>query len=167
MRFAGALGEFFVWDMLEAVSCPKFTLARSSAIAESLMPPLHGSALLKGIALFLGLYTLHVVFLPLLVGERAANSDYQSLLYGLSQLLGVLTCLAPGFVTAKIARTHGFLHGGLVGGIGTILTALMAMVWAVLTGARMMGLAMLPFWLVINVFLCAFAGMLATSKAED
>lgn len=131
------------------------------------MPPLHGPAILKGIALFLGLYVFHVGLLPLLIGERAAASDYQSLLYGIHQLLGLITCLLPGFVAAKIARSHGFFHGGLVGGVGTLLTALMAMGWALLTGARMMGLGMLPFWLVINVFLCAFAGMLATHTAEE
>lgn len=131
------------------------------------MPPVHGKALSRGILLFLFLYVVHVGILPLLVGERAANSDYQGLLYGINQLLGVLTCLLPGFVAGRLAGTNGFLHGGLVGGISTVLTALMAMAWALITGARFMGLGMLPFWLVINVFLCAFAGMLSTSRTEE
>lgn len=126
-----------------------------------------GKALLRGILIFLALYLFHVALLPQLVGEKAATSDSQGLLYFVNQVLGLATCLIPGYVAARMAGHHGFAHGGLVGAVSTILTALLAMLWAIVTGARFSGLAMLPFWLVINAFLCAFAGLVATSVAED
>ena len=121
-----------------------------------------GKALLRGILIFLALYLFHVALLPQLVGEKAATSDSQGLLYFVNQALGLATCLIPGYVAARMAGHHGFAHGGLVGAVSTILTALLAMLWAIVTG-----LAMLPFWLLINAFLCAFAGLVATSVAED
>ncbi len=130
------------------------------------MPEINGRALIRGIVLFLVLYLIHVVFLPQLVGEQAVSGEYQGLLYGINQALGLATCLIPGFLAAKIAGHHGFVHGGLVGGISTILTALIAMVWAIATSSKFFGLETLPFWLVINMFLSAFAGLLATNMEE-
>lgn len=130
------------------------------------MPEINGRALSRGIVLFLVLYLIHVVFLPQLVGEQAVSGEYQGLLYGINQALGLATCLIPGFLAAKIAGHHGFVHGGLVGGISTILTALIAMVWAIATSSKFFGLETLPFWLVINMFLSAFAGLLATNMEE-
>lgn len=127
----------------------------------------NGRALLWGIGIFLGIYVLHVILLPLLVGQEAAASDNQGLLYAINQLLGLSTCLVSGFVAAKVAGHHGFLHGGIVGAVSTILTALLAMLWAIVTGAQFVGLATMPFWLVINGFLCAFAGLIATNMVED
>jgi len=127
----------------------------------------NGRALLWGIGIFLGIYILHVILLPLLVGQEAAASEHQGILYGINQLLGLSTCLVSGFVAAKVAGHHGFVHGGIVGAVSTVLTALLAMFWAILTGAKFMGLATMPFWLVINGFLCAFAGLLATNMVED
>jgi prepilin signal peptidase PulO-like enzyme (type II secretory pathway) len=130
------------------------------------MPEINGKALVRGIVLFLVLYVIHVVFLPQLVGEQAATGEYQGLLYGINQALGLATCLIPGFLAAKIAGHHGFIHGGLVGGVSTILTALIAMIWAIATGGKFFGLETLPFWLVINMFLSAFAGLIATNLEE-
>ncbi len=131
------------------------------------MPEVNGRALIRGIVLFLVLYMIHVVFLPQLVGEQAVSGEYQGLLYGINQALGLATCLIPGFLAAKIAGHHGFIHGALVGGISTILTALIAMLWAIATGAKFFGLETLPFWLVINMFLSAFAGLIATNLEES
>jgi len=130
------------------------------------MPEIHGRALVRGIGLFIVLYMIHVILLPKLIGEEAATGEYQGLLYGINQALGLATCLIPGFVAAKIAGHLGFIHGGLVGGISTIVTALIAMIWAIATGAKFFGLETLPFWLVINMFLSAFAGLLATNMEE-
>lgn len=129
------------------------------------MLSLNGRALLWGIGLFMLLYTLHVLLLPILVGERVSGSEYQGLLYGINQLLGISTCFVPGFVCGKISGRMGFVHGAIVGGVGTILTALLAMLWSLATGARFFGLAMIPFWLLINIFLSAFAGFIANSSS--
>lgn len=124
------------------------------------------SALIQGIGLYLLLYGVHVGVLPWLVGESAANSDNQAALYLLNQALGITTCLLPGYIAARKAGHHGFIHGGLVGGVSTILTALIAMLWAVITGARFSGLATIPFWVLTNAFLAAFAGIMATNLKE-
>jgi hypothetical protein len=126
-----------------------------------------GKALRWGILIFLGLYMIHVVLLPILVGQNAAFSEYKEVLYFLNQALGLATCLISGFVAARVAGHHGFIHGGIVGGVSTILTALLAMLWAIITGAKFFGLETLPFWVVINGFLCAFAGLIATNMVED
>jgi hypothetical protein len=128
---------------------------------------LDGKALLWGIAIYLALYILHIAVLPLLVGEAAAASENQGLLYLINQIMGLATCLVSGYVAARKAGHHGFVHGGIVGGVSTIITALMAMLWAIVTGARFYGLQTIPFWLVINGFLGAFAGVLATNMQEE
>jgi cyanate permease len=128
---------------------------------------INGRALVWGIGVFLAIYVLHISLLPTLVGKEAAESENQGLLYAINQVLGLATCLVSGFIAAKKAAHHGFVHGGIVGFISTILTALMAMLWSIITGAQFAGLATLPFWLVINAFLCAFAGLIATNMVED
>ena len=128
---------------------------------------INGKALLWGIGIFVAIYVLHIALLPLLIGKEAAASENQGLLYAINQGLGLATCLVSGFVAAKKADHHGFVHGGIVGFVSTILTALMAMLWSIVTGAKFAGLATLPFWLVVNGFLCAFAGLLATNMIED
>jgi cyanate permease len=128
---------------------------------------INGKALLWGIAIFVAIYVLHIVLLPSLIGKEAAESENQGLLYAVNQALGLATCLVSGFVAAKKADHHGFVHGAIVGFVSTILTALMAMLGSIVTGAKFAGLATLPFWLVVNGFLCAFAGLLATNMVED
>lgn len=128
---------------------------------------INGKALLRGIGIFVAIYVLHIALLPSLIGKEAAESENQGLLYAINQGLGLATCLVSGFVAAKKADHHGFVHGGIVGFVSTILTALMAMLWSIVTGAKFAGLATLPFWLVVNGFLCAFAGLLATNMVED
>lgn len=128
---------------------------------------INGKALLWGIGIFIALYFFHISLLPTLVGKEAAESDSKEFLYFVSQALGLATCLVPGFVAARKAGHHGFVHGGIVGAVSTVVTALLAMAWAIATGSRFSGLATLPFWLVINGFLGAFAGLIATNMVED
>ncbi|HWP01168.1 MAG TPA: hypothetical protein VNL74_11205 [Methylococcus sp.] len=119
-------------------------------------------AILFGIALYLLLYGLHIALLPVLAQllEQGANA---SGLYGVHQLLGVATCLGAGYLGGRIADERGFFYGFSIGGLGTIITALAALFWAAITSKPWPSLAMLPFWLVVNGFLAAFAGFLATA----
>jgi len=128
---------------------------------------LNGRAILSGIGLYVLLYFLHIGALPWLVGEKAAGSDEQVVLYFVSQGLGILTCLAPGYLAAKMAGHHGFVHGGLVGGISTVITALIAMVFAIVAGSQFVGFGSMPFWVVVNGFLGAFAGIMASDLTDD
>ena len=131
------------------------------------MVDLDGKALRLGIGLYMALYVFHILLLPTLVGESAANGEYQGVLFAVNQALGLATCLAPGFLAAKKAGHHGFMHGGVVGMVSTVLTVLLAMGWAIISHGKFYGLETLPFWLVINGFLGAFAGLVATNLAED
>lgn len=126
----------------------------------------NGRALLWGTAVFIGLYAVHLLLLPVLVGTEAGGKESDATLYGVHQFLGLATCLVSGFVAARIAGQRGFLHGGVVGIIGTFATAFAAMLWSIVTGAKFFGLATLPFWLMVNGFLGAFAGIVATNLKE-
>lgn len=128
---------------------------------------LNGKALIRGVVLYLTLYMLHLGLLPLLAGEKASSSDIRMVLYALNQFIGLVTCLAPGYLAGRVAGRQGFMHGGIVGGVSTVMTALLAMVWAVITGARFYGIDTLPFWVMVNVFLGAVAGIYATNLDES
>jgi cyanate permease len=124
-------------------------------------------ALRLGLATFLGLYVLHLLVLPLLVGTEGDSKESSGTLYAIHQFLGLATCLVAGFVAGRIAGTKGFLHGGVIGAVGTLLTALGAMLWSVVTGAKFLGLGTIPFWIMVNGFLTAFGGFIATNTADS
>lgn len=128
---------------------------------------LNGKALVRGVGLYLALYVVHLGLLPLLAGQEASSSDIRMVLYALNQFIGLVTCLAPGYLAGRVAGRQGFMHGGIVGGVSTVITALMAMLWAVMTGARFYGVDTLPFWVMVNVFLGAVAGIYATNLEES
>lgn len=127
---------------------------------------LNGRALSWGVGLYIALYVMHLFVLPLLIGKEAASSESQGLLFALNQILGLATCLVPGYLAGRMAGRQGYLHGGIVGGVSTVITALMAMLWAVMTNAHFYGLDTLPFWIMVNVFLGAVAGIYATNLEE-
>lgn len=159
--------EFFSRLASKCLAFTRVDAVDSCKLSRERTMEINGKALLWGIGIFVAIYVLHIVLLPSLIGKEAAESENQGLLYAINQALGLATCLVSGFVAAKKADHHGFVHGGIVGFVSTILTALMAMLWSIVTGAKFAGLATLPFWLVVNGFLCAFAGLLATNMVED
>lgn len=122
-------------------------------------------AVISGTAVFLALYCVHLLFLPMLA-EAYAKGDKESWVFGLHQLLGVATCLGAGYVAALVSGEKGFFYGLGVGVIGTIISAVAAWVWSQVAAAPVPELARLPFWAMINGFLAAFAGLLAT-YADD
>jgi fructose-specific phosphotransferase system IIC component len=124
-------------------------------------------ALLWGTGVFIALYVLHLLLLPLLVGTEQGGKASDSTLYGIHQFLGLATCLVSGFVAARVAGRNGFLHGFVVGSLGTVVTALAAVLWSLVAGAKFPVLGTLPFWLVVNGFLGAFAGLVASNLKED
>lgn len=128
---------------------------------------INGRALLWGLAVFVLLYIVHLLLLPVLIGTEQGGKESDATLYGVHQFLGLATCLVSGFVAARIAGQQGFLHGGVVGILGTFATAFAAMLWSIVTGAKFFGLATLPFWLMVNGFLGAFAGIVATNLEKE
>ena len=124
-------------------------------------------ALLWGTGIFIVLYAIHLLLLPLLVGTEQGGKASDSTLYGIHQFLGLATCLVSGFVAARLAKQNGFLHGFIVGCLGTLVTALAAVLWSLATGAKFPILGTFPFWLLVNGFLSAFAGLMASNLKEE
>lgn len=122
-------------------------------------------AVISGTAAFLVLYCVHLMLLPMLA-EAFAKGDKDSWVFGLHQFLGLATCLVSGYVAAVVAGEKGFFYGLGVGVLGTIISGLAAAAWSVTMHAPAPELARMPFWAMINGFLAAFAGLLAT-YADD
>ncbi len=129
------------------------------------MNKINWRAVLSGTVIFLALYCVHLLVLPMLA-EAFAKGDKESWVFGLHQFLGLATCLVSGYVAAVVAGEKGFFYGLGVGVLGTIISGLAAVLWSVTTDAPFPELARMPFWAMINGFLAAFAGLLAT-YAED
>ncbi len=119
-------------------------------------------AIYQGTLVFLALYVVHLIVVPILLRslEDAKNS---SVFWGIHQFLGVATCLISGFIAGRIAGQRGFFYGFNVGALGTVISALAALLWALVVGSKSPSLATLPFWIMINGFLGAFAGLLANN----
>jgi putative membrane protein (TIGR04086 family) len=126
---------------------------------------LNPKALIVGTAVFAALYFIHLMILPLLM--KSLNSGGGELIFGVHQGLGLATCLLSGYIAARIAGRRGFMHGFNVAAIGTVLSALAAVLWSKLMDAPFPGLAMLPFWIFVNGSLAGFAGLFATEYGKE
>jgi hypothetical protein len=117
-------------------------------------------AILIGTAVFAFIYGIHVMILPLL--RDSLDSGEGTAMFFVSQMLGVATCFISGYVSARIAGEHGFFYGFNVGALGTLLSALAAVGFSMLTGAVLPGTSLraLPFWIFVNGSLAGFAGLL-------
>jgi putative membrane protein (TIGR04086 family) len=119
-------------------------------------------AIYQGTLVFIVLYAVHLIAVPILLSS-IEDAKSSSVLWGIHQFLGIATCLIPGFIAGRIAGERGFFYGFNVGALGTVLSAVAALLWAVIAKSRLPSMATLPFWIMINGFLGAFAGFLATS----
>ncbi|MBM4201655.1 MAG: hypothetical protein FJ189_10265 [Gammaproteobacteria bacterium] len=118
-------------------------------------------AAVQGTLVFIALYCIHLLILPWL-SEAFAQGDAESIVFGVHQFLGLATCMASGYVAASIAGEKGFFYGLGVGALGTLISALAAVIWSLTMDSPFPPLARLPFWVMVNGFLAAFAGLLAT-----
>lgn len=122
-------------------------------------------AVVSGTVIYLALYCVHLLFLPMLF-EAFAKGDKESWVFVLHQFLGLATCLVSGYVAAVVAGEKGFFYGLSVGVLGTVISGAAAALWALIMDAPVPELSRMPFWAMINGFLAAFAGLLAT-YSED
>lgn len=122
-------------------------------------------AIIQGTAVFAVLYFIHLMFLPVLA--KSIEHGDGGIVYSVHQVLGILTCLLSGYVAARIAGERGFFYGLNVGALGTVLSALAALLWAAATGAKTPSLGMLPFWIFVNGSLAGFAGMLTMNLGDN
>jgi len=125
------------------------------------MKKINFRAVLSGTVVFLAIYCIHLLVLPMLA-EAFAKGDKESWVFALHQFLGLATCLVSGYVAAVVAGEKGFFYGLGVGVLGTIISGVAAVLWSMTMDAPSPQLARMPFWAMINGFLAAFAGLLAT-----
>lgn len=124
-----------------------------------MLKSLHRQALVQGLGIFLGLYFLHIVIVPLLGKISAGPWKDNSVIFFTSQLLGVATCLVSGFWAGRVAGRRGFLHGLLVASMGMVVTAAAALGWAQVFNLKAPFLGSLFHWMFINGAITGFAGM--------
>ena len=125
------------------------------------MKQINVRAVVQGTLVFIALYCIHLLILPWL-SKAFAKGDAESIVFGVHQFLGLATCMASGYVAASVSGKNGFFYGLAVGALGTLISALAAALWSVTMDAPFPELARLPFWMMVNGFLAAFAGLLAT-----
>jgi hypothetical protein len=118
-------------------------------------------AVIYGVLTFVGLYFINILVSQLLssaISPMAAGGTNYVYMF-LSQLMGVAVLLVPGFVAGRIATERGFTHGAVTGAIGTLLTALAALIVAFFRSRGIPISGTLFFWLIMNSMLCGFGGM--------
>lgn len=123
-------------------------------------------AVIYGVLTFVGLYFINILVLQLLGSATSAMAAGRTnYVYAfLGQLMGVAILLVPGFLAGRIANEHGFTHGAVTGAIGTLLTALAALIVALFRSKGIPISGTLFFWLIMNGMLCGFGGMAGEKK---
>jgi MFS family permease len=131
------------------------------------MNNINPKAIIVGTAVYAFIYAVHIMILPLVKNSLEIGEGGGMIL--VSQMLGVATCFISGYVSARIAGKRGFFYGFNVGALGTVLSALAAAAFSLLTGASMPGLGLrtLPFWIFVNGSLAGFAGLLVIDMVEE
>jgi hypothetical protein len=120
-------------------------------------------AVTYGVLTYVGLYFIDILVVQLLSSAMAAGGTNYAYMF-LSQLMGVAIILVPGFLAGRIATERGFAHGAVTGAIGTLLTALAALIVALFRSRGIPISGTLFFWLIMNSILCGFGGMAAERK---
>lgn len=122
-------------------------------------------AIIQGTLVFIGLYTLQILLIPLLA--KFVDGGWKNAgLSGFRQLLGVAICLGAGYVAGRVAGERGFLHGFNVGAFGTLLTAVAAVVFSFVFGIQAPFLDSLPLWVVLHGALAGVGGLLTVNFLE-
>ena len=123
-------------------------------------------AVIYGVLTFVGLYFINIFVAQWLSSATSSmaggGTNYVYSLLG--QFMGVVVILVPGFLAGRIATERGFTHGAVTGAIGTLLTALAALIVALFRSRGIPISGTLFFWLVMNSMLCGFGGMAAERK---
>jgi hypothetical protein len=123
-------------------------------------------AVIYGVLAYVGLYFIDILVVQLLASATSSMAaDGTNYVYSLlSQFMGVVVILVPGFLAGRIATERGFTHGAVTGAIGTLLTALAALIVALFRSRGIPISGTLFFWLIMNSILCGFGGMAAERK---
>ncbi|BBL69903.1 hypothetical protein [Methylogaea oryzae] len=119
-------------------------------------------AIIQGTLVFIGLYTLQILLIPVLA--KFVDGGWKSVgLSGFRQVLGVAICLGAGYVAGRIAGERGFLHGFNAGAFGTLLTAVAAVAFSFMFGIQAPFLDSLPVWVVLHGALAGVGGLMTVN----
>jgi hypothetical protein len=128
-------------------------------------------AVMRGVIVFTGLLIAYIL-LGLVFTTIAKQFGEQSGTLGTvltlsERLLWIVSVMVPGAVAGRAAGKHFFLHGALVGIIGSVISVLFLLFWSLATGARspMDSLLLLKF--LATVFLCGFGGMVSEPRDDQ
>src|SRR5918999_508352 len=130
-------------------------------------------AVMKGVIVFTGLLILIAYILPGLVfttiakqlGEKSGTLGI--VLTFSERLLWIVSVMVPGAVAGRAAGKHFFLHGALVGIIGSVISVLFLLFWSLATGARFPMDSSLLVKFLATVFLCGFGGMVSERRDDQ
>lgn len=128
-------------------------------------------AVMKGVIVFIGLliaYTLLGLVFTTIAKQFGEKSGTLGIVLTLSErLLWIVSVMVPGAVASRAAGKYFFLHGLVVGVIGSVISVLFLLFWSLATGARSpMDLSLLWRFLA-TVFLCGFGGMVGEPRDDQ
>ena len=127
-------------------------------------------AVMKGVIVFTGLllaYILPGLVFTTIAKQLGEKSGTLGIVLTFSErLLWIVSVMVPGAVASRAAGKHFFLHGALVGMIGSVISVLFLLFWSLATGARFPMDSSLLWKFLATVFLCGLGGM-AGERRDD
>jgi hypothetical protein len=129
-------------------------------------------AVMKGVIVFTGLliaYTLLGLVFTTIVKQFGERSGTLSAVLTYSgRLLWIVSVMVPGAVASRAAGKYFFLHGLVVGMIGSVISVLFDLFGSLATGARsLMDPLLLVGNFLVTVLLCGFGGMVSEHRDEQ
>ncbi len=128
-------------------------------------------AVMKGVIVFTGLLIAYIL-LGLVFTTIAKQLGEKSGTLGVvltfsERLLWIVSVMVPGAVAGRAAGKHFFLHGALVGIIGSVISVLFLLFWSLATGAPSPMDSSLLLKFLATVFLCGFGGMVSERRGDQ
>jgi hypothetical protein len=128
-------------------------------------------AVMKGVIVFTGLLLAYIllgfVFTTVAkqLGEKGGTLGV--VLTFSERLLWIVSVMVPGAVAGRAAGKHFFLHGALVGIIGSVISVLFLLLSSLATGAPFPMDSSLLVKFLVTVFLCGFGGMVSERRGDQ
>jgi putative membrane protein (TIGR04086 family) len=128
-------------------------------------------AVMKGVIVFTGLLIAYIL-LGLVFTTIAKQLGEKSGTLGVvltfsERLLWIVSVMVPGAVAGRVAGKHFFLHGALVGIVGSVISVLFLLFWSLTTGAPSPMDSSLLLKFLATVFLCGFGGMVSERRGDQ
>lgn len=125
---------------------------------------LNRKAIVYGVLIYLALYGAHLLIIPVFA-KLTDDREAFSFLWILNQFLGIATVGVSGFLAGRMAGERLFTHGFSVGALGTVISAIAALLVSLFTARESPSIDAVVGWLATNGALSGVAAML--SKNND